>query len=298
MKELITPQDQAATLASIIGIKSLILKREDLHPFKSHKGRSIPYMMDHYIGLGKYQFALSSSGNAAIAAALHTQALVKSGKNVQLEIFVGTFVNANKFTLLTSLAADNPQNIKINQVERPRQAVFEITTRGYQSLRQSTDPIALEGYASLADELNQITDLSAIFVGTSSGTTALALAELFKKIGKKIQIHIVQTSSCHPMSEDFPQNTPVMQDEEKSLADAIIDKTALRKLSVVRIVKSSGGYGWIVDNDTIEKAQKALKDNAGIDASPNGSLGISGLMVASKSGWNASGTVVSIICGQ
>ena len=52
----------------MLGIPSLYLKREDLHPLGSHKGRSLPYMIDKGLEEGLYRFAISSSGNGTTGA--------------------------------------------------------------------------------------------------------------------------------------------------------------------------------------------------------------------------------------
>src|ERR1035437_8229763 len=79
---MLTPQKNYPNLAKALGVSSLYLKREDLHPYGSHKGRSIPVMIDHYVKDGKRHFAISSSGNAALAAAMYLKEL--NGKNKAL----------------------------------------------------------------------------------------------------------------------------------------------------------------------------------------------------------------------
>ena len=65
----VTPLEAYPKLAKAIGVNRLYFKREDLHPYGSHKGRSIPVMIDKYFKAGDRRFANSSSGNAALAAA-------------------------------------------------------------------------------------------------------------------------------------------------------------------------------------------------------------------------------------
>ncbi len=295
MNSLITPQDQALSLAEALKVQSLVLKREDLHPLKSHKGRSIPTMIDHALSKGVHRFALSSSGNAAIAACLYVQSLLPKYPGLALEVYAGNNINKDKLFFIQGFQS---KNIQVIQTERPKQALLEATKRGFQSLRQSIDPLALVGYSSLVEELLHIKDLQAVFLGTSSGTTAQALHEGFVKAGRKIQIHAVQTTSCHPIANDFKQNTTVVDTGEPSIADAIVDSTSLRKLNVVQALQQSGGYCWIVDNDSIKKSQDVIFETESLRVSPNGALGVAGMMVAQKAGWTWTGTVVCIVCGQ
>jgi len=289
-----TPQKSYPELARAVGVNSLYVKREDLHPYGSHKGRSIPVMIDHYFKKGVRHFAISSSGNAALAAALHIKKLNENGtERIQLEILVGNKITEHKLGKLTDLA---DFNISVMRFERPLQALTQKTADGsIQSLRQSTDDTALLGYEALAEELAEIKDLRAVFIATSSGTTAQALAEYFLEKGKIVEIHIVQTTSCHPMAIEFVDSVP---SEEESAADAVVDATAHRKDALIALIKKTNGSGLIVSNEEIATAQELLKKDAGIQTSPNGALALAGLIQAAFTGREWDGAVACIIGGE
>lgn len=337
---MITLQKSYPDLARAVGVSSLYLKREDLHPYGSHKGRSIPVMIDHYLKEGKRHFAISSSGNAALAAALYVKELNENkkkskGEKIMLEILVGNKIPERKLNKLTDLA---DQNVSVMRFERPLQSLTQKTADGsIQSLRQSTDDIALVGYESLAEELEQIKDLQAIFLATSSGTTAQALAEYFlekgggktpptttdpvRRDGQKpfseglpeekelvpggkahrqgkqaaVEIHIVQTTSCHPMALEFVDSVP---SEDQSSADAIVDTTARRKDTLIPLIQKTNGSGWIASNEEIRTAQELIEKNAKIKVSPNGALALAGLMQAVFTGREWDGNVVCVIGGE
>ena len=286
-----TPQTEYPELAKTLGIPKLFLKREDLHPFGSHKGRSIPKMIDEYVRRGEKKFSISSSGNAALAAAKYIKEKNLNDANLLLEIFIGKNIPEAKKSALVSLA---DEKIKVSEKERPLQAFLETIKLGAQSLRQSTDDTALIGYESLAEEISEIPNLSAIFIATSSGTTAEALGGFFLGRKNPPEIHIVQTSSCHPIAEIFDKRKIT---EEKSIADAIVDKVAHRREKVVDIVEKSGGSGWIVSNEEIKSAQEKLAP-FGVAATPNGALSFAGLTRAVSVGKKFSGAVVCIIGGK
>ena len=151
------------------------------------------------------------------------------------------------------------------------------------------------GYGSLAKELLEIPKLEAIFIGTSSGTTAQALSEYFIKNNKKIELHIVQTSSCHPISEALNDNE--ISDEE-SIADAIVDHTALRKDKIIELIKSTNGNAYIVSNNEIKLAIEITKNHTGLSISKNSALSVAGLMQAVYTSRNWNGSVACIICGD
>jgi threonine dehydratase len=289
---MVTAHEEHLDLTKEVGLPAtspVYFKREDEHPYGSHKGRSIPHMIDVKIAAGCKHFAISSSGNAALAAALYVKELNELGKGITLEILAGKNINSNK---LKKIEALKDENILLSLNDRPLQALFIKTQDpSIQSLRQSTDETALIGYIELADELMKIPKLSAVFIGTSSGTTALALSEQFKDQNKDIEVHIVQTSSCHPIADNFVEN---FSSEEKSIADAIVDQTANRKDAVIASVAG----GWIATNEDISVAQSIVKKTTGLDISTNSALSVAGLMQAVYTGKEFKGAIACIICGD
>ncbi len=307
-----TPLEHYPDLAVALGVSDLYFKREDLHPYGSHKGRSIPVMIEKYRYEGDTRFAVSSSGNAALAAAMYIQKINKEIAQqdstkplLDLDIFVGNHVDDHKYEKLLAYANDH---IRILKKERPLQALNQAMNDGMRSLRQSTDDNALVGYNSLAEELAQsfsnkkpADGLSAIFVGTSSGTTAQALASYFLKSAgassaKKIpQIHITQTSSCHPIADGLNSYDGP---DELSDADAITDITAYRKNDIIPLIQKTGGSGWFATNEAIETARILVKKHTNLDISTNSALSVVGVMQAVYSGHKIEGAVVCLICGE
>ncbi len=289
-----TPEQNQIKLAKILGVPKLIFKREDLGKFGSHKGRSIPKMIKDYSKKGINDFVISSSGNAALAA-------IESIGKANLKIYVGKNINKEKLKILKNKIGDK-KNIKLFQVKRPKQSAF-IATRGSTSgkpeveprvavfLRQSTDDSALLGYSTLAQELKKIKNLEAIFIPTSSGTTAQALAENLKNV----QIHITQTTACHPIASVFDKK---FKSTKKSIAGAIVDIIAHRKEKLTKLIKKSKGFGWVLDDKKIKQAIELVKKESKINISPNSALSVAGLQKAVDNGWRFKGTVVCLITGK
>lgn len=293
---MLTKQEEYKDLSNALGVKKLILKREDLHPYGSHKGRSIPKMIDLYISKGIKHFAISSSGNAALASAFYVTKLnaeIKSEEDkIKLNILIGQNINKKKLHKIEPFKSDY---INITMHDRPLQTLFNILKdENIAGLRQSTDDNALTGYRELAEELDTINDLNAIFIGTSSGTTAQALAEYFISKNKKVEIHIVQTTSCNPISINYVDSAP----EEISTADAIVDHVAIRKEKIIKLIDECNGSGWIATNEQIKSAQEMTKKYANLEISTNSALSIAGLMQAVYTSKEWDGTVVCMICGD
>lgn len=283
-------------LSRALGLEyDVYLKREDQHKYGSHKGRSIPLMIKKYFKEDNItKFVISSSGNAAIAAVYAVQAHNRNNPiKIKLTIFIGQNINPDKLKILLTII--NDPNIKLEQVEKPKQRAFQMDKNSEAKLlRQSTDDKALEGYLELAEELIKIPNLSAVFIPTSSGTTAEGLGNAFLNFKKNIQIHIVQTTSCHPMIEMI-EKTEIIK--EKSLADAIVDKIAYRKENVAKIIEQTNGHAWIASNQEIKEVIELIKNTCQTKISNNSALSVVGLKQALEKKWKFSGPVACLITG-
>lgn len=298
-----TPQTPVPQLAAALGLPDVWLKREDLHPYGSHKGRSIPLMIDHYFHKeGVTNFVISSSGNAALAAALAARHHNENNptKPLRLKIFVGNKIPETKLAPLQKLA---DAYVTIEQVANPKQSAFKIETDGLaKNLRQSTDDLALQGYHELAAELLRIPNLQAVFISTSSGTCAQALAEYFVAHATPIpQVHVVQTDVCHPIAAAFqnplcPTHARTPEVPAHSLASAIVDNVAHRKFPVIEAVLKTKGSGWTVTDANIEQAMATVKQTTDLDISPNSAVAVAGLIQASY-GARFTGPIVCLITG-
>lgn len=293
-----TPQTPSDALTTALGSTGQVwLKREDKHHYGSHKGRSIPPMIANHLKNGIRQFCISSSGNAALAAihAIQTHNKNKPAEMATLQVFVGEQIDWNKLhTLQDKISTD--KNISLTKTANPKQAAIQLDKeKQATNLRQSTDDTALLGYIELARELGKIEHLSAVFIPTSSGTTAQGLHMGFRQLGLNPQIHCVQTSACHPIADLL--GATKAPTEQASLANAIVDKVALRQDAVAEAVRYSHGGGWIATNHDIEEAVALVKKTTDLTISPNSALAIVGLHKAIQAGFTWKGPVVCLITG-
>jgi len=286
----ITPFEEYKELGQDLGTNTVIFKREDLHPLGSHKGRSLPVMIQYYLDQGKKKFVISGSGNASIASQRYINSLGRD--DIELQIYVGNRIDLKKFEQIKESESDI---VKVYKKDRPLQALTVAVQEGYTSLRQSTDDIALIGYKSLADEIINIGDVSSVFMGTSSGTTAQALAKEFIERKTGIQVHIVQTSSCHPLIDDLGAFEYINED---SIAKAIVDLVASRKEKLIPLIDKSGGRGWYATNEKIDFAIQKVKEFTGHNISTNSALSVVGLLEAIYDGYEIGDKPLCMICGQ
>ena len=119
--------------------------------------------------------------------------------------------------------------------------------------------------------------------------------KVYRREKAAVEIHIVQTTSCHPMALEFVNSVP---SEEQSSADAIVDITAHRKDALIPLIQKMNGSGWIASNEEIQTAQELIEKNGKIKVSPNGALALAGLMQAAFTGREWDGTVVCVVGGE
>jgi len=292
-----TPLEKYPELAQAVEVENLFIKREDLNPSGSHKDRAIWSMLEHYYKQGIKHFVISSSGSAAIAAAYFGSHI----KNLKLNIFISPRMSADKKQRLDKIIKDN-HNIKLQISDRAKtEAIRFARDNKHQLVRTSTDDLALAGYNRLGEELNrqlieQGSDVGYfdIFIPTSSGTTLQGLFEYLRTqnhhgnirandtMKSLLRLHIVQTTKVNIIAREFDQD---FEQNDTSLASAIVDTIGHRKDDVVKATKDSGGSGWVISDSQLQKARGLAEKNTGIEnPSWDSLLSLAGLIKAKKQG--------------
>jgi len=289
-----TLQKKYPALAQKLNLPEIWIKHECLNESGSHKIRLLSYLFEKYISQGEKNFVISSSGNAAIAACYYLKKI--NNPQINLMVFVPSDMDSKKWKRL-QLAQDNSPRIKIKKTKKAKQKAFQFSKETEAIfLRGSTELQAEQAYISLGDEIKQIPNLQAIFIPTSSGITSLGIFESFVGTNKNIEIHIVQTEKIHPLAQNFDREFKL---KNKSLAKAIVDKTAKRKTDVIRAVQESAGWAWVISDKELKRARKIIEINTDIaKISYDSLLSIAGLLKAQKNNWKFNKTVCCLFTGR
>lgn len=288
-----TPQKKYPNLAQKLNLAEIWIKHEYLNESGSHKIRLLSYLFEKYLPQGEKNFVISSSGNAAIAACHYLKR--KNNSEINLMIFIPPSIDSKKWRRL-KLAQNNSPQIRIKKSKKAKQEAFQFSKKtGAIFLRGSTEPQAEEAYLELGEEIGQIPNLCAIFIPTSSGITGLGIFKSFRKMNKDVEIHIVQTEKIHPLAKNFDKEFNL---QDKSLAKAIVDKTAKRKTDVLRIIQESAGWAWVISDRDLRKAQKIIETNTNITGiSYDSLLSVAGFLKAQKNNWKFDGAVCCLFTG-
>lgn len=243
---------------------NIYFKREDQNPTGSVKDRAVALQVEYLKKNGYSSAVISSSGNAAISALHFCQQ-----HQINLTIFVSPKINPAKLKLLSSAT--------IITTPKPISSAFNFakTNHAY-LLRQSTDPVTLTGYQTIAKELiDQLPQITSIFLPVGSGTTLLGISQA---LPPSVKIFAVQPASHCPISGIFDTNfTP----ETETVTDSLSVKFLPLKSQVLAAVRQSSGQGIVVQNQAIVETQKFLFQNQ-ISTSAESALALAGLFKIQK----------------
>lgn len=251
-------------MTPLVGLNQIYLKREDQNPTGSAKDRALSLQVDHLISQGFTSAVISSSGNAAISADYFCHQ-----KNIDLTIFVSPKVNPQKLLLITSA--------KVITTHQPISSAFKFAKDNHAYfLRQSTDPIALTGYATIGQEIiDELPQVSSIFIPVGSGTTLLGISQ---KLPENVKIFAIQPA-CHcPIASFFDHQFTT---ESNTITDSLSAKLLPLKNRIIDTINQSGGSGIVVQNLDVVQQLQFLKEN-NISTSSEGALALAGYQKARR----------------
>lgn len=243
---------------------NIYFKREDQNPTGSVKDRAVALQVE-YLKKNNYSSAvISSSGNAAISALYFCRQ-----NQINLTISVSPKINPAKLKLLSSA--------NIIKTTQPISSAFKFAKTNHANfLRQSTDPVALIGYQTIAKELiDQLPQITSIFLPVGSGTTLLGISQA---LPSNVKIYAVQPASHCPISGVFDTD---YSPETETITDSLSVKLLPLKSQVLTAIRKSSGQGIVVQNQSVIETRKFLGQNQ-ISTSAESALALAGYFKIQK----------------
>jgi len=265
-----TPLEPAPQLAAALGLTSLWLKREDRNPTGSHKDRGMAFQVSAAIaaaaagGRALRHVALSSSGNAAIAAAAYGRA---AGLGVVAFVAPGTdpgkvrAVRANGAAVVMS-----PNALTLCEAW--------CVARSVPNLRPSTDPAAVEGFLTLGWEiLSDLRDQAvapahmpeALFTFVSSAASFVGIGRAFDRREVAGFERAVPAPALHavqgvggPVAAPFDAR-PAASALQPGRVGALGARKTRRLGEAQRRIRGTHGGGWWITDDEAEAADELLR---------------------------------------
>ena len=255
--------------------RRIIFKREDENPAGSHKARALAYQVSYYRSKQHKTLLISSSGNAAIAAAKYC-----AHAGITLISFIDE--KTNKAKLNEILKTGQPVIFCTKPINFAKYAarIFDIP-----NLRPSHDDLSIEPYKSIAfeifEELGESVD--AVFVFPTSASSLIGIAKGFiqltdslHEMKKPPKVIAVQTGEITSIAKEFAGETGAAT-KEAQVAGALGVKTTRRTNEAVETIRRVGGSGVIVSADEIRRADDILRSH-GITTSIEGAANFAGVI--------------------
>ena len=182
-----TKEENFSKLGRKLNLPNFYLKREDLNPLGSFKVRGLAYQISRAWQNRKREFSISSTGNAALAAA----ALCHKA-NLKLFIFFHPRPKSKekREKILKKIKSFNPEKIFLEKEPTKRCQEFSKAKKIY-NLTPSSDIYSFEGFKSIGFEIferileNEKLEDLAIFSFSSSGSSLIGMGESFRFLAKK-----------------------------------------------------------------------------------------------------------------
>lgn len=261
-----TPLENDPDLASWAGVARLWVKREDTNPTGSHKDRGAVVQLAACVQEGQRVAVISSSGNAALAAATYG-----SSAGVRVVALLSPMTEPVRVGLLRASGA------RVVVTTKPINYAIRLSrVCGWPDLRPSQSAEALRGFRTLGEELyDELVPGTAVFGYASSGVTYAALGEVFAERRSQLSLHPVQAGLVNGISKEFGRPG----DGRRSLLGDLGVKVSDRAAAVAEMVRSSGGQAWWVDDTAIAGAGDALKERR-YDVAPECWAALAGVALA------------------
>lgn len=250
----------------------IILKREDLNPTGSWKDRGTAFKVTELLEKKVEEAVIATSGNAAISFLTY----LKQIPDFKLHVVVSKNINQNKLQKIKDLIINSNNQLYISDNSRKESVEIAAKTNCI-NLRSSIDESILKGYWTLGFELKKhiLPDrIIGIFAPVSSGTAFVGMVQgLQLKLENDWQLpqmYAAQTTSTFPILKELDIDVV----EGESLADAIVDKTALRSPQIIKAIKETNGGAMAITNSEITKADEFVKSKLNIELSNTSLLSV------------------------
>jgi threonine synthase len=254
-----------------------LLLRDDLTAHGTHKARGVGVQLARGLAEPVRGVALSSSGNAGIAAARWCARL-----GVPCFVFVSDRTDPAKIAVAAAAGADVVVTSKPKNLSRHAARYGHLL-----DLRGSRSEDGALGYRLLAAELARHRPTS-IFTFCNSGLTLIGLAEglrALRECGRAVdwapQLHAIV---CSPDSA-LPEALDVApRPEAEPVAGPLGLQTSPRLDELATALRSSGGSAWPVRNAEVLEADALLRGE-GIDIAIESAAALAGRRRAEALGW-------------
>jgi threonine synthase len=252
----------------------LWLKRDDQARFGTHKSRGLGSQIKGALGAGATGFVISSSGNAALAAASWCVELAVPCLSFLSDKTATAQIEAVAAVGGPTIVTPKPKNL----------SRYAARYAGLTDLRPSRDANGAMGYRSLAPELVHQLDAvpTAVFCFVNSALTLIGMSEAFEKLKQQgrietlPQLHAVQ---CSRETDLAARLGAEQRAEDEPAAGALGARTPPDLDRTIDAVRGSGGSVWMVRNSEVAAAAERLT-GLGLSVAAESAAAVAGALLA------------------
>ena len=267
------------------------LKRDDLGELGTHKSRGLSLQIMSELARGARGFSISSSGNAALAAAGWSRRL-----GATCLAFLSDKTPTAKIEAVAQTGAPTIVTAKPKNLSR-----YAARYAGLADLRPSRHPLGAMGYRLLAAELILSSQVlpSSIFCFCNSGLTIAGLREGFdllvgsRAIAVPPQLHAVQ---CCERGDLAARVGAEVRLQVSPVAGALGARVPPDLERVSTAIENTGGSVWMMTNEEVRAADDTFR-RAGIDGAIESAAAYAGFERA-RDLWRLGDNPVVVVAGR
>lgn len=267
-------------LRKSLGLKNLFFKNDCLNPSGSLKDRASLLVAAQALHYKEKKVVLASTGNAGSAMAC-------AGAACGLEVILLVPETAPMGKIVQAML----YGAKVIPVKGTYDDAFRLSveyTSKYGGINRNTayNPLTVEGKKTVALEIyNQLeckapdiiyipTGDGVIFAGVCKGFIDLKKSGLIDELPRCVA---VQAEGSNAIVKSWSENSEVVLNETKTIADSLSVKSPASGEMAVRYLKLTKGWGITVSDSQISDAQKRLAAEAGLFVEPSAAAALAGM---------------------
>lgn len=289
-----TPLVRSRSIGPKAGIADLRFKMEQLNPTGSYKDRFAGLAVGHARAAGAQACIATSSGNtgAALAAfaaaaglecALYVSENAPEGKLSQMLAYGAQVYRVDRFTV-------DPEESRAISALLEREAAARGLTLFITAYAVCPEP--MEGIKTIAYELHDAAPETAdIFVPVGGGGLHVAIARGYDDLvaagrsARPPRIHAVQPQGNDTVATPLRNGARAARPVDTSTTISGLGVGfILDGHEVVRHARTTGGQGFVLDEDEIRAVQRRLAREEGILVEPAGAVSVAGALAAAREG--------------
>jgi len=269
-----------------LGLGSLWAKLEFMAPTGSFKDRGSAILTTMGRDLGVTEFVEDSSGNAGASLSAYAAAA-----GLKAHVFAPASAASGKLDQIQIFGAS------LHKIEGPRQAATDaaeefVKERGFVYMSHNLSPYFSEGMKAASYEIVEVLEdgIDHVVLPIGNGSLLIGMVrgyrELFEAgvIAKIPKFHGVQAHAVRPVVAELNGEEWSHDDVQPTNASGIAVSKPPRLAEMVEAIKSTGGSGVTVDEDSLIEWQTRLASSEGVFAEMTSAGAFAGLTKLIDSG--------------